>query len=314
MANVNLSRTDLVDHHAHVFSPVARQLFENAIQKAVPPLTPNELIPVMQKDGVAKAAVFSVAYMFASPQAGNPDLNSLKAENDWVANRVVEHPDQLVGFFSVNPVASGSAAEIERCRSLGKFAGLKLHLANSDVDLRHPEHVDQLAETFELANSLGLPIAIHLRTRRVDYGREDAQIFMERVLPKAMDVVVQIAHVGGWSGYDEATDEALGAFTDWIDLEPLIPRVYFDLSAVVKRVGRDERKSSAERSGNRWRPERRHGRLVERLRKIGLDRVLFGTDWPEWTPRMYAMDLANSLPLNTEELHRVFANRAPWLG
>lgn len=53
--------------------------------------------------------------MFASPHASNPDLNSLKAENDWVASRVVEHPDQLVGFFSVNPVASGSAAEIPLC-------------------------------------------------------------------------------------------------------------------------------------------------------------------------------------------------------
>lgn len=53
MADINLSRSDLVDHHAHVFSPVARQLFENAIQKAVPSLTPNDLIPVMQKDCVA---------------------------------------------------------------------------------------------------------------------------------------------------------------------------------------------------------------------------------------------------------------------
>jgi len=47
-------------------------------------------------------------------------------ENDRVAALVASHPERLVGFARVDPLAPGAAAEAERARGLG-LAGLFLH-------------------------------------------------------------------------------------------------------------------------------------------------------------------------------------------
>jgi predicted TIM-barrel fold metal-dependent hydrolase len=314
-------KIQLADHHVHVFSPAAAQWLEHELDlPPLPPLTVDQLMPVLQKDGVVKAAVLSNAYFFSAPGAGKPDaLKTHMAENDWVAAAVAKYPDRLVGFFAVNPLADSAAGEIDRCARRQAFVGLKLHLANSGVDLRDPAHIDRLIQVFDKANALGLAIVIHMRTKRADYGRQDAQIFIDRVLPTVPDVPIQIAHVAGWGGYDEATDSALSAFADAIEHGKITRRnLYFDVSAVVRPVrggGQEGSRGSlpAGAASQEWRPEQRYERLVDRLQTLGLGRVLFGTDWPDWTPLAYAADLAEHLPLEGHELDTLLANRAPWL-
>lgn len=311
---------ELADHHVHMFSLAVRQWLEKELDlPTLPPLGPEELMAVLQKDGVKKAVVLSNAYFFAHSTAKQPaDPQMLMAENDRVADAVAKHPHRLVGFFSIDPLAESAFAEIERCAGRKTFAGLKLQLANSEVDLRKPADVERLAEVFSRANALHLAIVIHLRTQRADYGRKDAQVFIDRVLPKAPDVPVQIAHLAGWGGYDQATDGALNAF---VDRAAGIARgrdnVYFDVSAVVRAVrgggGASKTSSDSGSAGQDWWPEKRYVRLVERLRKLGLEHILFGTDWPDWTPRSYAADLEKNLPLTADELHTLLLNRAPWL-
>jgi predicted TIM-barrel fold metal-dependent hydrolase len=311
---------DLADHHMHMFSPAVSQWLEKELDLPhLPPLGLEEVMAVLQKDGVKKAVILSNAYFFAHSTAKQPaDLQMLMAENDRLADAVAKHPNRLVGFFSIDPLAESAFPEIERCAGRRTFAGLKLQLANSEVDLRKPAHVKRLAEVFSRANALHLAIVIHLRTQRADYGREDAQIFINRVLPKAPDVSVQIAHLAGWGGYDQATDGALSAF---VDRAAGITRgrdnIYFDVSAVVRAVrgGGGESKTSSDSgsAGQDWWPEKRYVRLVERLRKLGLEHILFGTDWPDWTPRSYATDLEKNLPLTADELHTLLSNRAPYL-
>lgn len=310
----------LADHHVHIFSPAVRQWMEKELK--LPPLPSfglEELVAVLQKEDVGKAAVFSNAYFFGrGPGASKPDdPRAAMAENDRVADAVAKYPDRLVGFFSVNPLSESALAEISRCARRKKFIGLKLHLANSEIDLRIPAHVKRLGEVFERANSFRLVIALHLRTQRVGYGREDAQIFITQVLPKAPDIPVQIAHLAGWGGYDESTDGALSAFADWLaEKKRRRNNLYFDVSAVVRQVRgtpASSASSDTKRVGPVWYPEKRYQRLVERLRKLGLDRILFATDWPEWTQRSYAADIEKNVPLEKHELRALLATRAPWL-
>lgn len=165
----SVNNADLIDHHSHIFSPSARHWFERAINKPIPSLTGEQLISVLDADQVRQAVILSVAYMFARPGEGAPsDVAALQAENDWAAAQIAKWPDRLVGFFSVNPIADSSGAEIDRCAPRAEFVGLKLHLANSQVDLRNTSHAKRLAETFAHANALGLVIVIHLRTQRPD--------------------------------------------------------------------------------------------------------------------------------------------------
>ena len=54
-------------------------------------------------------------------------------------------------------------------------------------------------------------------------------------------------------------------------------------------------------------------RLAERIRTIGIDHVLFATDWPDMTPADTAEANRQSLPLKPKEIERILANQAPYL-
>jgi uncharacterized protein len=238
-ATVTDASVALADHHVHIFGPAVRHWLETDLGvQPLPPLGLEELMAILKKDNVAKAAVLSNAYFFAKDTAKQPhDTQQLMLENDRVAAAIARYPQQLAGFFSVNPLADTAFAEIERCARRGVFAGLKLHLANSEVDLRDRSHVQRLAAVFARANASRLAIVIHLRTQRADYGREDARIFIDQVLSSAPHVAVQIAHLAGWGGYDVATDSALSAFAERAaEIDPAQDNVYFDVSAVVRAV------------------------------------------------------------------------------
>ena len=172
-----------VDHHVHIFSDTSRALLEAEIGRSLPALGADELIGVMDRDGMERAAVLSTAYFFARPDgSASPDAEALARENDYVEEKIRRYSGRLVGFFSINPLHPSSNEEIARCADTNSFAGLKLHLANSDVDLRNDGHTDALAATFAEADRLGLVVVVHLRTRRPDYGREDMQVFIDHVL------------------------------------------------------------------------------------------------------------------------------------
>lgn len=306
----------LADHHVHVFSPAVAHWLETELNLApLPSFGSRELIAALDRDRVTRAAVLSNAYFFGHDTVRQSrDESLLTAENDRVAELIVQYPGRLVGFFGIDPLADSALEEIERCARRRVFAGLKLHLANAAVDLRNPAHVQRLSEVFRRANALGLAVVIHMRTLRSDYGREDAQIFIDKVLSAAPDVPVQIAHLGGWGGYDVATDDALSVFIERANkIGSGKDRVYFDLSAVVRGVGRNAEGSAAKAGVPDWWPEKRYVRLAERLRALGIRHVLFGTDWPDWTPRSYAADIEKNVPLSAAELRVLLTNRAPWL-
>jgi len=306
----------LADHHVHVFSPAVGHWLDTELNLApLPPFGVRELMAVLDRDHVTRAAVLSNAYFFGHDTAKQShDESLLKTENDRVAEYIAQYPDRLVGFFGIDPLADSAFDEIERCARRKVFDGLKLHLANSAVDLRNPAHVQRLREVFRRANHLGLAIVIHMRTLRADYGSEDARIFIDKVLSAAPDVPVQIAHLAGWGGYDAATDDALSAFIERASkIGGGKDRVYFDLSAVVRGVGRNAEGSATKAGAPDWWPEKRYVRLAERLRALGLRHVLFGTDWPDWTARSYAADIEKNLPLSADELRVLLTNRAPWL-
>jgi predicted TIM-barrel fold metal-dependent hydrolase len=250
------------------------------------------------------ALVLSVAYFFGMPDAGCPDHAAMASENDWTAQQVQQHPDRLFACCSVNPLLPGATAEVERCAATGSFVGLKLHLANSDVDLRDPGHLELVGDVFECANAAALPIVVHMRTRRPDYGAEDVRSFIDDAVGRAPDVATHIAHAAGWGGYDTANDDALSHFAHCLTTSPGVrDRLYFDLAvAPLALTARppDE-------------PEPRLVALVEHVRAIGIDRFLFGTDWPVVEPQLYLLDLIRRVPFDQGEIEHLAAAVAPWI-
>ena len=271
-------------------------------------LTADRLIKLLDSAEIRRAVVLSEAYWFGSGLMPGVDRSlsvaeehdKVRAENDWVADQVAKHPSRLVAFCSVNPLKSYAIEEIERCGTNPAFRGLKLHLANSEVDLRSAVDVAQLARVFRTANQHRLPIVVHMRARRQPYGREDVEVMLREVLPQAPDIRVQIAHFAGWGGYDDATDEAVGVFADAIARgDPATRNLYFDLATIV-----------FPQTADTWRQ-----RIAQRIRQLGVKRVVFASDLsdPNGSVAWYLEQVRQLIPLTRAEYATIASNVTPYL-
>lgn len=225
-----------VDYHQHLFGPETSKL-----AKGLDPIAANDLIALLDKAGIRRALVLSVAYQFSNPNKPSfeNEYERVKAENDWTSQQVALFPDRLRGFCSVNPLKGYAIGEIERCaRDPQLHYGLKLHFGNSDVDLDNPQHVEKVKQVFRAANEHGMAVVVHMRssiTKKRPYGAQEARVFLNEVLPQAKGIPVQIAHLAGAGSYDDASvDQALSVFVDAIAKNDLrMARVYFDVSGVA---------------------------------------------------------------------------------
>jgi len=316
----------VADHHAHLQSPAAARLLnagtsrdsrQPAGTEEEKPSTASELIVQLDAAGIRRSVALSDAYRLGSPFVHvSHEAAAVDAENEWTLHQVQMYPDRLEGFCSVNPVRPYALAAVEHCAAIGLRGGLKLHLANAKFRFDDPAQIQQLRKVFAAADRLRMPILIHLRTDETWHGRHNVQIFMEKVLPSASHVPVQIAHLGGWGGYDQATDETLSAFAEACeDHAARCRNLYFDISAVVlspayarAAPGSDERLLWDEQKDFADGPER----LAISLRRVGLSRILFGTDWPNETASNYIDTLRHGLRLSPAEINQIFSNVAPY--
>jgi predicted TIM-barrel fold metal-dependent hydrolase len=261
-------------------------------------LPARALIAQLDSVGMRRATVLSLAYQFGSPMFEVDDEYArVRAENDWTAREAAGYPDRLVAFCSFNPTKAYALEELERCLHTPGFSGLKLHFTSSFVDLRNPDHVERVQRILQRANAERFPIVVHMRTLDETYGRIDAEIFLREILAQAPDVPVQIAHLAGWGGYDPETEQAFSVFADAIASgDRRAAHVYFDVTAVAP-VTSDSLRAMA----------------VERMRKVGLGRFVFGVDLADTaSQRRERWAQFTQLPFTEDELRAIAANVAPY--
>lgn len=291
-----------IDHHQHLFSPAVHN-----VSPTLPPMNARELVKLLDDAGISRAVVLSLGYQFGNPNKPpvTDEYAAVKAENDWTAAQIAPFGERLVGFCGLNPLKPYALEEIARCAGIPQLrSGLKLHFGNSDVDLTNADHVKQLQRVFAAANEHRMAIVVHMRssvTARRPYGAASARAFLNAVLPSAPDVPVQIAHLAGAGGYDDpAIDEALAVFVDAIATHDLrMKNVYFDASGII---GVDK-------------PSDKLSLIATRIRQIGLERVLYGSDGalpPAYTPKK-AWEAFRTLPLTDAEFKIIANNRAPYM-
>ena len=296
------SLADIIDYHQHLYSPEA-----GARSSPGPKgIDASDLVAQLDAARIQRAVVLSVAYSFSNPNKP-PVPNEyahVMAENDWTSAQVGKYPHRLLAFCSVNPLKPYALEEIARCaKDPNLRTGLKLHFGNSDVDVDNPEHVAQVRRVFRAANQHRMAIAVHMHAnidQHRPYGAKEARIFLEQILPEAPYVIVQIAHLAGGGGYDDPTvDEALSAFVEAIQRkDPRMKNVYFDACGIAI-PGMWEDKASL---------------IVKRIRQIGINRVLYGSDaaTPDNLPKD-ALKRWHRMPLTQEEFRTIETNIAPYL-
>ncbi|QOL48713.1 amidohydrolase family protein [Massilia litorea] len=292
------------DYHQHVFSDEILALL--GPDAGLRPVQAKEVIGLLDAAGIRKAVLLSTAYMYGSPRrAVEDEYAQVRRENDWTAAQAAQFPDRLIAFCGVNPLKDYAIDEIRRCAGKpGLKRGLKLHLGNSDVQLDQEAHLKRLAEVFAAANRAGMAIVVHMRAsirNKRPYGAAQAQAFLDKVLPAAPDVPVQVAHLGGSGpGFeDPPAREVLATLAAAAESGSRSTRnLWFDVASIA------DRDISAEAAAL----------LAKRLRQVGMGRVLYGTDSAQGNnlrPRE-AWAAFRRLPLTEAEFAQIAANLPPY--
>ena len=292
------------DYHQHLFSPAAAALV--AGKPEAPGMSARELVALLDAAGIQRALVLSMAYTWgkASREPVENEYEHVKAENDYTAQQVAQYPGRLRAFCSVNPLKAYALDELARCSKDPHLRyGLKLHFGNSDVVLGDAGHVALVRKVFEAANRYRMPIVVHMRAsidNKRPYGADEARVFLKDLLPAAPDVPVQIAHLAGSGGFDAATEAALGVFTEAIaGRDARMKNVWFDATVVVRPTSTSEQLQ----------------RIAARIRQIGVERVLYGSDAPA-SPLLYpaaGWAAFQRLPLTADELRVIATNVTPYM-
>ena len=200
--------------------------------------------------------------------------HSIDAINRFISETAGRRPDILTGFAAIHPGREDIPGLAEDVIKLG-LKGFKIHPDMQQFALDSPEAMEMFA-----AIEGKLPIIIHTGDRRFDYS---GPRHMKKALDAFPKLVCVCAHLGGWSEWDEATETLAG-----------YENVYVDTSSSLYTMTPEE------------------GRQI--IRRYSRDRVLFGTDYPMWTPRE-ELDRFRRLQLTEEEEEKIlFRNAAELLG
>ena len=268
-----------------------------------PPVsTAATLADGLDKAGISRGVVHSVAYLFAQEDfrsPGSDERNAVAHENDWTSEQVSLLPARLIGFCGIDPLKPYAVAEIERCGSLPGMVGVKLHFTASGVSLRNPDHLARVQAVFAAADRLGMPVAVHMEEAS-DYGEAQARIFVEQVLPRAPRIVVQVMHMAG-SGPGYQRDAAFAVLAEArANQDPRARLLYVDIASNVTATSSQDEMDL----------------VARRLRLFGIDHILFGSDWLPGVandePKVARTNFAR-LPLTSDEFAVIASNVAPYL-
>jgi predicted TIM-barrel fold metal-dependent hydrolase len=281
-----------VDYHQHLVSPAFAPIVK------LPARDGKALLAELDAAGIDKAVVLSVGYSFSDERKKLEDPDRLtQTENDWTSAQVVAGGGRLIGFCSANPLRPAALDELERCLALPGMKGVKLHFGNGGISLRDPAHAARMVQVFTLAERLRAPVLVHMRARGgLNYGAEDARLFLDRLVPAAPSIEIVVAHFGGSGpGYPAMADEVMAVFGAAAERnDPRMRNVYFDMATVV--TGETTPQEAAQ--------------IASRIRQVGTQRILYGSDLgpPGGSIRAGWEIFRDKVPLTPAEMRTVAGN------
>ena len=261
-----------IDVHMHAFSD---ETWSNQV-------TGDDLIKAMDEAGVAQGVVISAGYFegpwrmyLSTPLFGRSEAR-VRHENDYVAGLIRSHPARLIGACGVHPLDSWAMTELDRCvRELG-FKVVKVHPNAQRFDMDDPQVRSSLRAFFEEIGRLNAVALVHAYGRTPDFQRRVLEVALET--PATTFI---FAHAFG---------DNLPQIATLIEKAP--SNVFVDISGTAKETSDPQA-------------------FVGALRQIGLSRVLFGSDYPVFSPKQ-TLDALRQLPLTESEVALIVENRGPF--
>lgn len=304
----------VVDHHVHLLSP---QLVEDWRSIGVSFSRPDSAYvssTAALPQRSTRAFLVSMAHVYGSGEvraALGLDLESeqlrVRRENEHIARETARDRESLVGFCSVPLLRPYAGEELEYCSGALGIPGIKIHLPAMGLSLGDRAHVQLLAGVAERAERERIAILIHIPPVDGELSPQELQTFIDHIVAPYPGVELYLAHLGGNGGYRVSAQRAVQGLTAFLrSTEDTAHRsVYFEISgALLSRPGDGvpaSRRSDATR-------------LANDLRALGLERVLFGSDYPVFDTAEFAALLGDRLPLSDAELTLLMTNHSPRFG
>lgn len=274
---VELSPTMIIDFHAHAFPDgvAAKVVAQLAQHYGQPPAADGTLAGLLAGQRAAGVELTVVHTTATRPQ-------QVRAANDWAIrlgqNSLTPHSPvdaHLLPFGTLHPAYPDIPAELARLKAAG-LRGLKFHPDFQGFYLDSPAAI-------ELFSAVGqdFVVLVHIGDLR-SLGRPDysSPARLRRLVEALPGLRVVAAHLGGYRMWDEVEDVLA------------LENVYVDTSSSLAFLEPAEA-----------------ARLIHRY---GVERVVFGSDYPLWSARDELERLAR-LPLNQAERERILWHNAAQL-
>jgi len=206
----------------------------------------EDLIAIMDEEGIDRSVILNATWS---------SLELCQETNDYIMESISRYPDRLVGFCSLPLKAEAAAiAELERCVR-GRMRGI----GELRPDFHGLERGDEavMDAVFEVAKRHRLILSVHASEpvghEYVGKWKTTPDV-LEKLIARLPDLTIVCAHWGGGLPFYALMPEVAEA----------LKNVYFDSSA----------------SPYLYRPEIfRHVAEI-----VGVDKVLFGSDYPLMPP------------------------------
>ncbi|RJP72599.1 MAG: amidohydrolase [Candidatus Abyssobacteria bacterium SURF_17] len=291
----------VVDAHVHTYKTpeIGLQAMGGAGQAGCNG-TPEELLDILREAGIAKVVQVNMTPMREMYHAAveklpenqrkgeHPEIiatmsERVKRRNRWTCELAREHPE-LIAFPSIDPLMGSEAmvAEVEACAKDGA-KGIKLHPAEGHYFPRD----ERLWPVYAKVQKLGLPIISHggvfMMTDYEGGASYTRPSNFEPVLESFPKLKLVVAHLGH------------GYWNESVELAKKYPNVFFDTSAVISGVEHLQTLSASD--------------AVSLIRTLGVERVMFGSDYPWFSPASSLKSFLQ-LSLTTDEKEKILGKNA----
>ena len=186
--------------------------------------------------------------------------------NTFIASEVSLYPDKFIGLGAMHPDSDDLLRDAQQIIDLNLY-GVKLHpdIQNFKVDC------ENALKIFEICQEKDLPVLVHTGDSRYDNSNPDRVINVLEAFPRLTFIG---AHLGGWSVWDEAARK-LSKY----------PNFYVDTCSSFYELEKEKAR--------------------EIIDTYGIDKVIFGTDFPMWRQED-ELEYIFSLGFTNKELNKIF--------
>ncbi|MBQ6718291.1 MAG: amidohydrolase [Clostridia bacterium] len=193
--------------------------------------------------------------------------HQVKSINEFIAREVALYPDHLIGLGTLHPESDDLKGDLAHIKELG-LHGVKLH-----PDIQKFKIDDyRCLKIYELCENENIPILMHTGDYRYDYSNPNRLV---PILDIYKNLTVIGAHLGGWSVWDEAVEKLSGYKNFYVDSSSSLYELPIEKSIHI-------------------------------IRTYGADRVLFGSDFPVFSPDI-ELGRFMALPLTDDERRMILS-------